>query len=187
MKRACFVVFNEIDWCIIGLVLISTVISLWRGFVKEILSLIIWIVAIVVAWLYGGSFSSYLSPNIELPWLRIVISCAILFILTLIAGAFINFVLARLIKATGLSATDRFLGMFFGSARGAIAVVIVVGLLVDTPVNESEGWKDSKLIPSFLIAANWSKNVVLGGWRSIPKREDIPLNPNTDLPVSSSQ
>ncbi|AZS50584.1 CvpA family protein [Entomomonas moraniae] len=181
-------VFNEIDWCIIGLILISTVISLWRGFVKEILSLIIWIVAVVIAWLYGGAFSSYLSPNIEQAWLRIAISCAILFILTLIVGAIVNFVLTRLIKATGLSATDRFLGMFFGAARGAIAVVIVVGLLVNTPVsNESETWKESSLIPSFLVAANWSKNVVLGGWRSIPKPEDIPLNPKIDLPVSSSQ
>lgn len=181
-------VLNEIDWCIIGIILISTVISLWRGFVKEILSLIIWIVAVVIAWLYGGAFSHYLSPNIEQSWLRIAVSCAILFILTLIVGAIVNFVLARLIKATGLSATDRFLGMFFGAARGAIAIVIIVGLLVNTPItNESKMWQQSALIPSFLVAANWSKNVVLGGWRSIPERKDVPLNPKTDLPVSSSQ
>lgn len=178
-------VLNEIDWCIIGIVLISTVISLWRGFIKEILSLIIWIVAIVIAWLYGGSFASYLSPNIELAWLRVIVSCAILFILTLIVGAIVNFILARLIKATGLSGTDRFLGMFFGAARGAIAVTIAVGLLVDTPATDANWWKNSKLIPSFLVAANWSKNVILGGWRPVQQPSETALQPKTDLPVSS--
>lgn len=181
------VTFNEIDWCIMGIIIISTVISLWRGFIKEVLSLIIWIMAVVVAWLYGGSFAHFLTPSIELPWLRVVISCGILFLLTLVVGAIINFVLARLIRATGLSGTDRFLGMFFGAARGGIAIVIVIGLLMDTPANESDWWQESELIPPFLMAANWSKNVVLGGWQSVPQQIDIPLQPNTDLPVSSSE
>lgn len=180
------VMLNEVDWCIAGIIIISTVISLWRGFIKEILSLIIWIMAVVIAWLYGGSFANYLSPNIELPWLRVVISCAILFILTLIVGSIVNFVLARLIKATGLSGTDRFLGMFFGAARGGIAVIIFVGLLMDTPAAESNWWKESQLIPPFLVGANWSKNIVLGGWQPVPESTDAPLQPNTDLPVSSS-
>lgn len=180
------VVLNEIDWCIMGVIIISTVISLWRGFIKEILSLVIWVVAVVVAWLFGGSFASYISPSVQPEWLRVAISCGILFILTLIVGAIINFILARLIKATGLSGTDRFLGMFFGAARGAIGIVILVGLLVDSPASETNKWKESQLIPAFLVVANWSKNAVLGGWQPVNIPADIPLKPNVDLPVSSS-
>lgn len=181
--------FNEIDWCIIAIIIISSVISLWRGFIKEVLSLVIWIVAVVVAWLFGGSFSDYLSSVIEVHSIRVIISCAILFILTLIVGAFVNFVLARLITATGLSGTDRFLGIFFGAARGGIVIVVLVGLFSMGPVQEDYWWKESRLIPYFLMVSDWSKNIVLGGnnhWttQSLP---NTLLLPSKDAPAASSQ
>lgn len=179
-------ILNEIDWCLIAIIAISTVISLWRGFVKEVLSLVIWIVGIVIAWLYGGDLAQYLALFIEPKWLRVAVSCGILFILTLIVGAIINFVLAKLIKATGLSGTDRFLGMFFGAARGGLAIVVLVGLLAESPASRTEKWKGSQLVPAFLMAANWSKNLVLGGWQPVALPAELPKQPNIDIPVSSS-
>lgn len=154
--------FNWVDLLIFAVIGVSALISLGRGFVKEALSLIIWVVAGVVAWLFGGSFAQYLIPYIDNPSLRIIAACAILFVCTLLVGGLINFLIARLILVTGLSGTDRFLGIFFGAARGALLVTIVVGLLSLSPVVEDLAWRDSLLVPHFLLIADWSKNMVLG-------------------------
>lgn len=154
--------FNWVDLLIFSVIGISALISLTRGFVKEALSLVIWVVAGVVAWLFGGSLAQHLAPYIESPSLQVIVACAILFVSTLLAGGLINFLIARLILVTGLSGTDRFLGIFFGAARGALLVTIVVGLISLSPVIEELAWRDSLLIPHFLLIADWSKNMVLG-------------------------
>lgn len=154
--------FNWVDLIILAVVAISALISLTRGFIKEALSLITWVVAGVVAWMFGGDLSGYLAPYIETPSLRVAAACALLFVATLVAGGLLNFLLAQLVRATGLSGTDRFLGMFFGAARGALLIVVAVGVLSLSPVTQDAWWQDSVLVPHFLLVADWSKNLVLG-------------------------
>lgn len=74
----------------------------------------------------------------------------------------INFLIGELIRVTGLSGTDRFLGMAFGAARGALLVVVAIGLLSLGPVQQDPWWQESRLIPQFLLVADWSKNLILG-------------------------
>ena len=108
--------FNWVDLVILGIVVISSLISLSRGFVKEALSLVIWIFAGVVAWMFGGSLAHHLQPYIDIPSVRTIPACALLFVVTLLVGGLINFLLAQLIRATGLTGTDRLLGMHVVSA-----------------------------------------------------------------------
>lgn len=154
--------FNWVDWAIIALIAVSGLISLTRGFVREALSLLVWIVAGVVAWLYGGALAEHLAPYVELPSARVIAGCAILFVLTLMLGALLTHLLGMLVHATGLSGTDRLLGVIFGVARGALLVVIAVGLLSLAPVQQDPWWQQSKLLPDFLMIADWSKSLVLG-------------------------
>ena len=157
--------FTWVDWAIVAIVAISALISLSRGFVKEALSLVTWIIAGVVAWLFGGALSEYLVGYIETPSARVITGCAIMFVATLIVGAMINYLIGELVRVTGLSGTDRFLGMAFGAARGVLLVVVAVGLLSLGPVQQDEWWKQSQLVPKFLLVADWSKNLILG-WSS---------------------
>ena len=159
--------FSWVDWAIIAIILVSGLISLKRGFVREALSLVIWIVAGAVAWLFGGALAEHLGGFIETPSARIIAACGILFVATLLVGALISFLLGELVRATGLTGTDRLLGMVFGVARGALLVVVLVGLLSLAPVQQDSWWRESSLVPHFLMVADWSKNLILnnvGHW-----------------------
>ena len=150
-----------VDWAIIAVIALSAVISLARGFVKEALSLLTWIVAGLVAWMFGGALAEYLTPYIDTPSVRIIAACTILFLVTLVIGGLINYLISQLVRATGLSGTDRFLGMIFGAARGALLIIVAVGLLSLVPVEGDNWWRESALIPHFLLVADWSKNMIL--------------------------
>ncbi|RMQ40359.1 CvpA protein [Pseudomonas cichorii] len=154
--------FTPVDWAIIGIVAISALISIKRGFVKEALSLLTWIIAGAVAWMFGAGLSHYLVNYIETPSARVIASCIILFVATLLVGAMVNFLIGELVRVTGLSGTDRFLGMVFGAARGGLLVVVAVGLLSLGPVQQDQWWQQSRLLPQFLMVADWSKNLILG-------------------------
>ncbi len=154
--------FTWVDWAFIAIIVVSSLISLSRGFVKEALSLLTWIIAGAVAWMFGGALSQHLGGWIETPSARVIAACAILFIVTLLVGALINYLIGELIRVTGLSGTDRFLGMVFGAARGGLLVVVLVGLLSLAPVQEDPWWRQSVLLPHFLMVADWSKNLILG-------------------------
>lgn len=151
-----------VDWLILAVVAVSTLISLTRGFVKEALSLLSWIIAGLVAWMFGGALADLLVDYIATPSIRIITACAILFVLTLVLGGLINYLIGQLVLVTGLTGTDRFLGMVFGAARGALLVVVAVGLLSLAPVQADTWWRESELIPHFLLVADWSKNLILG-------------------------
>ncbi|MCI7353123.1 MAG: CvpA family protein [[Actinobacillus] rossii] len=144
-----------IDYIIIAIIAFSIIVSLLRGFVREVMSLASWVVAFIVA----SQFYPYLAnllTQIESEYVRNGVAIAILFVLTLIVGAIVNYVISQLVDKTGLSGTDRVLGACFGFLRG---VLIVAALLffVDTftNFNQNEMWTTSKLIPHFAFIEQW--------------------------------
>ena len=102
-----------IDYIIIGIIVFSVIVSLLRGFVREVMSLASWIVAFFIA----SNFYVYLAgllTSIESLYIRNGVAIAILFIASLIVGAIVNYVLGQLVDRTGLSGTDRVLGYIHG-------------------------------------------------------------------------
>ena len=139
---------NAADWCIIVIILVSCLISLKRGFIKEALSLANWVFALFVAFTFSQELSVRLEPYISVPSLRYLAAMALLFIPALMIGAMVNFLLGELVKASGISGTDRLLGMIFGFLRGFLIVMAAILFLPALlPVQEDAWWKNSQLIP----------------------------------------
>jgi membrane protein required for colicin V production len=152
-----------IDYTIVGLVLISSVIGLLRGFIKEAFSLVIWMVAIWIGLTFSREFSVFLEEWVDYPSARIAIAFALLFLVTLILGALISYLLGELVRRTGLTGSDRFAGMIFGIARGLVVVSITVMLAGLTPLPEDSWWKESMLIPPFQSLAVWLRDQIPSG------------------------
>lgn len=141
---------NWADWAIVIVLTLSSVISLARGFIKEALSLVIWIVALVVANVFSNRLEVFLTNLIATPSLRSMAAFVLVFIGVLFIGALLNFLIGLIVKATGLSGTDRLLGMLFGFARG-ILIVLVFLIYVPSyvPIKNDPWFKQSSLIPYF--------------------------------------
>lgn len=145
---------NWADWLLLGVILISSLISLKRGFAREILSLISWLAAFVVAFVFSDQLAQLLSAWIETPSVRITVAMAGLFAMTLVVGAMVNHLIADFLDKTGLKNTDRLFGMVFGFIRGFIIVMVLV-MVAKTSFTLDIWWQQSKLIPYFLSLESW--------------------------------
>jgi len=151
---------NWADWAILGIVLVSSLISLKRGFVKEALSLVIWILAFIVAMLFGERLAVLLTDLISTPSVREMTAFVLLFAATLIVGAMVNYLVGELVRMTGLSGTDRMFGMIFGVARGLVVVMALLILLPSlVPLDQDSWWHESALIPHFLAFEHWARSL----------------------------
>lgn len=142
---------NWLDVAILGLIALSAVISLLRGFVREALSLATWILAFWVALTFAAHLAAvpWLGEQIASPTARISAAFVALFLLTLIVGALINYVIAQLVSKTGLSGTDRLVGALFGVARGVALIGVLVLLAGFTQLPRERWWDESVLLPQF--------------------------------------
>ena len=145
---------NWADYCIIIALSLSVLMGLWRGFVGEVLALLGWVLAFWVAWSFGDKLAAQLTA-IDVPSLRLFLGYAICFIGVLIASGIVSFLMRKLIAGSGLSGSDRMLGMLFGLVRGLAVVTLAVLLLGFTPLPRDPWWHQSKLLPGFQNYAQW--------------------------------
>ncbi len=146
---------NWADWVLVAIVLISALISLKRGFIKEVLSLVIWLFAIVLSIMFHEQMAVIMQPYIDSPSLRKLVALFSLFVLCLVVGGFFNFLLSQLVHWTGLTGTDRLLGMVFGALRGVVLVVLLMMIRTVLPLDQEQWWQESILIPHFQRMESW--------------------------------
>jgi membrane protein required for colicin V production len=135
------------DYLVLFVLVSSVVISTMRGLVKEILSLLGWIVAFVVANAYGARLGVLLPDVIPGETVRLIVAFIALFLGVRILMGLLSLALGALIEASGLSLADRGLGGLFGLARGIVIVLAAVILCSMTAIPQQAFWKDAFLSP----------------------------------------
>lgn len=135
------------DYIVIFVLLCSIVISTLRGLIKEILSLISWVVALVVANAFGASLADWLPNVIPGQLTRMIVAFLALFIGVRLLMALLMKAVDAMIKASGLSLADRGLGGLFGLARGCVIVMTMVLVCGMTAIPQQAFWKEAILSP----------------------------------------
>lgn len=146
---------NTTDYIIVVVVLMSTIISLTRGFFKELISLVIWILGFWVAIKFHDTCATMLTPYIANVSIRIIVSFSGLLLTVLIFGSIFNYLLSFIIIKSGLGGFDRLLGMIFGCTRGVLLVAVILLMISTTSFVQDEWWKKSILIPHFQVIVDW--------------------------------
>ncbi|MDB5764233.1 MAG: CvpA family protein [Herminiimonas sp.] len=150
------------DYLVLSVLLCSIVISTLRGLVKEILSLISWVVSLVVANAYGESLAKLLPDMIPGTLTRLIVAFVALFIGVRILMVLLTMAVESLVKAGGLTVADRGLGGLFGLGRGMIIVLTAVLLCGMTAIPRQPFWKDALLSPLAETAARTMKPFLPG-------------------------
>jgi membrane protein required for colicin V production len=135
------------DYLVLFVLVASVVISTLRGLVKEILSLLGWVVAFVLANAYGAKLAPMLPNMIPGATLRLIVAFIALFIGVRILMGLLTLAITAVVNATGLTLADRGLGGLFGLARGIVIVLAGVILCGMTSVPQQPFWKNALLSP----------------------------------------
>jgi len=143
------------DIVIIVVIVISALISWLRGLIKEVLSLLAWVLAFWVGATFTHGFAELLVNQIAADSIRLMAAFLILFLGTLVIAGVVNFLIGKLIAKTGLSSTDRALGVLFGIARGTAIIFVLVLLAGLTTAPELPWWEQSLILPQFEPLAVW--------------------------------
>jgi len=148
------------DLLIVLVVLASTVIGVFRGFIREAVALVFWIVGLWCAWTFGHLVEPYLGgcladPAVR-PWLgRLVVLVAVLFV-----GYVVGAILSYVMRGAGLGTIDRLIGMLFGLLRGMVlvGVMVICGELLH--LNHEPWWRNAKLITYGETLGDWLRSMV---------------------------
>lgn len=152
-----------VDYLILVIIVVSAVIGLFRGFFREVISLAAWILAFVVAITLSDPASHLLEGSVNTPSLRKAVAGTGLFVLVLLLGGIVNFLVGKLISGSGLAGTDRAVGSVFGVIRGAVLVIILMLLAALTPMPQDSWWQESRLIPHLQPYAVWTRDLLPAG------------------------
>lgn len=144
-----------VDYLIPGIIAVSALLSLMRGFVREAMSLTGWLVATWVALHFSQPLAEAFLTGISAPSLRVAVAFVILFVVVLVLSSVVNRLAHQLVKRTGLTGTDRMIGMIFGAARGAVVVAVLVLLAGLTSMPQDPWWQESITIVYFQDLAEW--------------------------------
>jgi membrane protein required for colicin V production len=147
--------WDWVDLAIIGVIALSVITGLIRGFVKELVALCVWVIAIWVAFRYSQTIDPWLQKYIQDKTIRTIAAFILVLIATLIVGAIVNAILGYVLKRTGLSGTDRLLGMGFGFVRGVFIVALILAVVKLTALPYQQYASQSQLYSKFDPVVDW--------------------------------
>lgn len=148
----------QLQWVDLGIITIvglSVLTGLFRGFVKELVALCVWILAIWLGYHYSESLDPWLQSYIQEKSARTAVAFVIILFSTLLVGGIINAILSFILKRAGLSGTDRTLGMGFGFLRGVFIVALLMVAVKMTSLPYESYAQNSQLYSRFDPLVAW--------------------------------
>ena len=152
--------WTAIDWSVAAIAGVSIALGLWRGFMREVLSLVGWVAGLWLSLLYSVPLGELFPFDLPWPAARTALAALLILIGCLVAAALIAMVFRRVLRAVSLSGTDRLLGAMFGAARAALLLVVLVYLAGRTSMVQQAAWKQAVLLPHVEAAVRFASPLV---------------------------
>jgi len=147
MLRGIGLEMNPFDYILLGVLLVSALVGVVRGLIREALSLVIWVLALWCAARFGGQASRLFATALDDPLWQLWAGRVALFVGVLFAGSLVAWLVSYFVRRSVITGTDRILGMLFGLARGVVLVGILALALELGGFAAEPWWGESKLLP----------------------------------------
>jgi membrane protein required for colicin V production len=133
-----------LDWVFIAIMVASFLLGAWRGLVYEVLSVLSWIAAFILAQMFAPDVAKMLPMGQAAEAVRYAAAFVLVFIVVVIVGGLLAWLTKKLVEAVGLRPVDRALGAGFGLVRGALLLMAIAIVVNMTPMRRGDWWAESK-------------------------------------------
>jgi membrane protein required for colicin V production len=149
-----------VDYIILGILVISAIMGLVRGLLREAVAVVTWFLAIILAWYLAGSLEPYLGGVLVGSPLRIWAARSIIFVGILLLGGAVGVVLGHYVRVSMFAGMDKFLGFVFGIVRGVVIVGAFTIAIQALSMDQDPKWKNSRLLPYAISVADALRGIV---------------------------
>jgi membrane protein required for colicin V production len=147
---------NGADYLILGILVVSVLLGLFRGFLRESIALLTWLGGIWLAWHFSYLVEPYLGGLLKTPPQSIWAARTLIFIAVYILGSFVGALLAHFVRGSALSlAIDRVLGLAFGFVKGLVMITVLVMLGLLLHLDGVRWWQQSRFMPYAVEVSRW--------------------------------
>jgi len=146
-----------LDYAVAGAFAVSVIAGAWRGLVREVVSILSWVIAFLAANLFAGPLGPQMPEALPSPELRVAAAYVTVFAASLVVTSLVGLLLAAAVKAVGLGGMDRLLGAGFGAARGVLILLAAALLAGLTSAPKQPFWRASASGPLLAQAAQLAK------------------------------
>lgn len=164
-----------VDIAIAVVVVLSVIVGFVRGFAKEAMSIAALLVAIWAALNFGDDVGGLAKGWLSSQELKLWFGRILVFVVIVTVGGLVSWGVAKLVRLSVLSGTDRALGMLFGFCRGAVLVAVVVMAGQFANLDDDDWWRDSALIPYAAFVADWLRIMAPKGIELIQPESDAEM------------
>ena len=144
---------TALDWCVLGVMALSTLFASMRGFTRELIALLAWIFGIVAAMVFSRTVAAWFPDFGANEAVRHILAFGLILLVALFLGALVAWPLGSVIRKSGLGFADRFLGAIFGVLRGGLVVLVFVLVAGLTTLPRQDWWQNAALAPALAVAA----------------------------------
>lgn len=151
---------SAVDWILLALLVVSILLGMWRGVVREVLSLAGWIAGFWIAQHQAPWVGQWLPLEGASESLRYLAGFVTVFISVLILSVLLGWVISKLVSAVGLGVLDRLLGGVFGGLRGLVLLLTLTVVVCMTPMQSAPWWGESPVARGLVHGLQWLKPVL---------------------------